>query len=175
MNSVVDLFFSFVKIGATSFGGGPPAIPMMQRELVAGGRLTDADFANGLALSNSLPGPIITNMAVYAGMKIGGPWVAAFAVFGAILPTFLIMLAGVWFFVEYHNSTYVSAAFKGIRPTVIALLAYTIYKLIPAGVTDVRQALIGAVFFVLVAFFKLHPALAIILSGMVGMALYVRT
>lgn len=172
MSAIFDLFLSFLRIGATSFGGGPPAIPSMQKELVAVGRLTDAEFADGIALSNSLPGPIITNMAVYAGMKLGGPMAAATAVFGAILPTFVIMLAGVWLFVGYNNSPIVAAAFKGIRPTVIALLLFTIYKLLPAGVTDVRQAVVGVAFFISVAFFELHPALAILLSGVVGITLY---
>ncbi len=71
-NASWQLFLSFFKIGAISFGGGPSSISMMQKELTENTALTAKDFSEGLALGNSLPGPIISNMAVYAGLKLGG-------------------------------------------------------------------------------------------------------
>lgn len=172
MPHALGLFLTFLKIGATSFGGGPPAIPSMQKELVAPERLSEKDFVDGLALSNSLPGPIITNMAVYAGIKLGGFSTALLAVFGAILPTVLIMLVGATLFIGYQDEPAVKGALKAIRPTVIALLAYTIYKLLPSGMGGYDQLFIAVASFALVAWMGLHPALAILLAGVAGMVFY---
>lgn len=166
------MFLTFLKIGSTSFGGGPPAIPSMRKELVVPERLTDNEFADGLALSNSMPGPVITNMAVYSGLKLGGWQTALSAVFGALLPTVIIMTLATTLFLAHVDNPAVKAALKAIRPTVIALLIFTAYKLMPSGLTVSTQWVIAAVMFVLVAFANLHPALAILISGVVGILIY---
>lgn len=171
MHSSWQLFISFFKIGATSFGGGPPAIPMLRKELISEHGFSEQEFSEGLALGNSLPGPIITNMAVYAGMKAGGIGAAALAVIGALLPTTVIMALAATVFLSYHDLPIVKAALKGIRPTVIALLVFTIYKLFPSSMANVQQGAIGVVFLALIVFFDLHPAFAILLSGVVGILL----
>jgi chromate transporter len=166
------MFLTFFKIGSTSFGGGPPAIPSMHKELVVPERLSEAEFADGLALSNSMPGPVITNMAVYSGLKLGGWSTALSAMVGAILPTVLIMMIATSLFLSHVDTPEVKAALKGIRPTVIALLLFTAYKLQPSGLVTLDQWLIAAVAFALVAFANLHPALCIVLSGLVGILVY---
>jgi chromate transporter len=171
-NSNWQLFISFFKIGAVSFGGGPSAISMMQQELTDKTALTAKEFSEGLALGNALPGPIISNMAVYVGLKLGGFSAAMAAVIGAIVPSVLIMGLGVMLLIHYHELPALQSALKAIRPTVIALLAFTIYKLAPASVFSINQAVIGLVMFCLMVFFNMHPALAIILSGLVGVFLY---
>lgn len=167
-----SMFLTFLKIGSTSFGGGPPAIPSLHKELVIPERLSEAEFADGLALSSSMPGPVITNMAVYSGLKLGGWSTALSALVGAILPTVLIMMVVTTLFLSHIDAPAVKAALKGIRPTVIALLLFTVYKLLPSGFASPDQWAIGALFFVLVAFANLHPALAILLSGILGILIY---
>lgn len=167
-----QLFISFTKIGALSFGGGPSAISMMQKELTDNTSLTAKEFSEGLALGNALPGPIISNMAVYAGLKLGGMAAAMVAVVAALLPSILIMGAGVTLFAYYHELPAVQAALKAIRPTVIALLAFTIYKLAPGSIFALDQALIGVAMLLLMVGLNMHPALAILLSGLVGILLY---
>jgi chromate transporter len=167
-----QLFISFFKIGALSFGGGPSAISMMQKELTDNTALTAKEFSEGLALGNALPGPIISNMAVYAGLKLGGFSAAMTAVIAAIVPSVLIMGLGVTLFTYYHELPALQAALKAIRPTVIALLAFTIYKLAPGSVFSIDQAAIGVVMFLLMTLVNMHPALAILLSGLVGVLIY---
>lgn len=170
--STWQLFISFIKIGALSFGGGPSAISMMQKELTENTTLTAKEFSEGLALGNGLPGPIISNMAVYAGLKLGGFGAAIIAVVAAIVPSVLIMGFGVVLFTHYFELPALQAALKAIRPTVISLLAFTIYKLVPAGMFSLEQVAIGMVMFLLMTLVNMHPAVAILLSGLVGILIY---
>jgi chromate transporter len=172
MHTTWQLFLAFFKVGAVSFGGGPSAITLMREELTSKTDLTDEDFTDGLAISNALPGPIISNLAIFAGLKLGGGWTALAAVFGAMLVPCALMFAGGWLFLANKDLAVLQAALKGIRPTVIALLAYTVVKLSPAGIGQFDQMLIGAVALIALLFLHLHPALAIVLSGVVGIALY---
>lgn len=167
-----QLFVSFLKIGALSFGGGPSAISMMQKELTENTALTAQEFSEGLALGNALPGPIISNVAVYAGLKLGGLGAAMISVVAAIVPSVLIMGLGVALFAHFHELPAIQAALKAIRPTVIALLAFTIYKLAPASVFSIDQAAIAMVMLLLMAGFNMHPAFAILLSGLAGILVY---
>lgn len=167
-----QLFISFLKIGALSFGGGPSAISMMQKELTENTTLTAKEFSEGLALGNALPGPIISNVAVYAGMKLGGLGAAMIAVVAAIVPSVLIMGLGVALFTHFHELPSLQAALKAIRPTVIALLVFTIYKLAPASIFSFDQAAIGVVMLLLMVLANMHPAFAILLSGLVGILIY---
>lgn len=165
-------FLGFMKVGAVSFGGGPPSIPMLHKELVESRALTEREFTEGLALGNALPGPILTNMAVYAGMKVGGVTTALVSVAGAIVPSVFIMGAAVVLFLNYHQLPEVQAALKAIRPAVIALLAFTVFKLAPASVFSLSQAAIAAVLFIAMVLFNAHPALVIILAGLTGVLIY---
>lgn len=167
-----QLFLSFLKIGATSFGGGPSAISMMQQELTENTQLTDNDFFEGLGLGNSLPGPIITNMAVYAGMKLDGLTGALIAVMGAVLPSMFIMAGGVYLVMNFHDLPMLKAAMKAIKPAVVALLAFTIYKLAPASYTSSIDLLIGAVVLAMLIILKVNPAIVVILSGLAGIIIY---
>jgi len=167
-----QLFISFLKIGAISFGGGPSAIALMEKELTDNTTLTENDFSEALALGNSLPGPIITNIAVYAGLKLGGTVAAAVAVLGAVLPSVFIMGGGVFLLMNYQDLPLLKAALKALKPTAVALLAFTIYKLFPASFTTSTDVLIGVVALLFMIFLKVHPALAIALSGLAGMLIY---
>jgi chromate transporter len=172
MQTTWQLFLAFFKVGALSFGGGPSAITLMREELTTRTDLTDEDFTDGLAISNALPGPIISNLAIFAGLKLGGSWTALAALFGAMLVPCVLMFIGAWLFLANKNLAVLQAALKGVRPTVIALLAYTVVKLAPAGIGQVDQMLIGAGALLALLFLDVHPALAIVLSGVVGIVLY---
>ena len=167
-----ETFLCFFKVGAVSFGGGPPSIPLLHKELVDSSLLTEQEFTEGLALGTALPGPIITNMAVYAGLKFGGVPLAVSAVAGALLPTVFIMGIAVVFFIQYYDAPALQAALKGIRPAVIALLAYTIYKLLPGGALSVPQLAIAVSAFTALLLLNLHPALIMAVAGIAGVLIY---
>ncbi len=119
-----QLFISFFKIGAFTFGSGYAMLPMIEKEVVDRKKWFEReDFYNHLALAQSSPGPMALNTAVFVGYRMQG-WAGALAaVLGSVIPCFSIILIIAVFFGDIRDNQYVEAAFKGIRPAVVALIA----------------------------------------------------
>ena len=123
MKRLLTLFLSFLKIGAFTFGGGYAMIPIIQREVIDRRKwIAGSDFLDLLTVAQSAPGPISLNTAVFVGYKIGGYAGAAAAVLGVVLPSFVIILLIAMFFSGIRNNPFVDAAFRGMRPAVVALI-----------------------------------------------------
>ena len=118
------LFWSFFKIGAFTFGSGYAMLPMIEREVVERKRWFEReDFYNQLSLAQSAPGPVALNTAVFVGYKMRG-WIGALvSVLGTVIPCFTIILLIAVFLGGFRDNSYVEAAFKGLRPAVVALIA----------------------------------------------------
>ena len=124
MTRLRDIFWSFLKIGAFTFGGGYAMIPLIEAEMIQKrGWLTREDFINQLMLAQSIPGPIALNTAVFVGYKTRGTKGALAALLGVVIPSFVIILAIATCFVDFKDNHIVAAAFKGMRPAVVALIA----------------------------------------------------
>lgn len=117
------IFSSFFKIGLFTFGGGYAMIPLIEREMIdrrawVGRR----EFLDLLTLAQSVPGPIAVNTAVFVGYRMRGLRGAAAALLGTVLPSFVIILTIALFFAGIRQNPVVDAAFKGMRPAVVALI-----------------------------------------------------
>ena len=88
----LELFWTFFKIGAFTFGGGYAMLPLIQAEVEAHGWITEEELLNIFAVSESTPGPFANNMATYVGSTMGGIPGAACATLGVVLPSFVIIL-----------------------------------------------------------------------------------
>lgn len=118
------LFISFFKIGCFTFGGGFAMIPLIEREMIDKRKWIERDnFLELLTLAQSAPGPIALNTSVFVGYKVGGYAGALAATAGVVVPSFAIILVIAIFFADIRTNPYVDAAFKGIRPAVVALIA----------------------------------------------------
>ncbi len=120
-----DLFLTFAKIGAFTFGGGWAMIALMERDIVdKHGWLTKDEFMDQLAVAQSMPGVLAVNISVAVGDKIAGTKGTVVSALGTILPSFLIILAIAVFLTPdvIKNNPVVSAVFRGIRPAVVALI-----------------------------------------------------
>lgn len=105
-------------------------LPLIQREVVERkGWIDEEEFLNMIALAQAAPGLIAVNSAIFIGWRIGGWRGVCGAVLGAVLPSFLIILAIAMVFSEWKELPAVEAAFKGIRPAVVALIAAPLLKL----------------------------------------------
>ena len=125
-----QLFWTYLKIGTFTLGGGYAMLPLIQREVVdRKGWIDEDEFLNMIALAQAAPGLIAVNSAIFIGWRVGGWRGVAGAVLGAVLPSFLIILAIAIVFAEWKEQPAVEAAFKGIRPAVVALIAAPLYKL----------------------------------------------
>ena len=117
------LFFTFMKIGMFTIGGGYAMLPLIQREVVDRGWMTKEDFIDLFSVAQSLPGIFAVNISIFVGYrlkKIGGGIVCAL---GTILPSFVIILLIALFFTQVKDNIWVERAFKGLRPAVVALIA----------------------------------------------------
>lgn len=109
-------------------------LPLIQREVVDRKKWIDEEeFLNMIALAQAAPGLIAVNSAIFIGWRIGGWRGVCGAVLGAVLPSFLIILAIAMVFSEWKELPAVEAAFKGIRPAVVALIAAPLFKMAKAA------------------------------------------
>ena len=105
-------------------------LPLIQREVVdRKGWIDEQEFLNMIALAEAAPGLIAVNSAIFIGWRVGGWKGVCGAVLGAVLPSFLIILAIAMVFREWKELSAVEAAFKGIRPAVVALIAAPLFKM----------------------------------------------
>lgn len=105
-------------------------LPLIQREVVDERHWIDEEeFLNMIALAQAAPGLIAVNSAIFIGWRVGGWKGVLGAVLGAVLPSFLIILAIAMVFSEWKELPAVEAAFKGIRPAVVALIAAPLFKM----------------------------------------------
>ena len=125
-----QLFWSFLKIGAFSFGGGYAMIPLIEREVIERHKwINRADFLDMMILAQSSPGPIALNTAVFVGYKSRGVGGALSAVAGIVLPSFVMILLIALLFADIRHNPWIEAAFKGMRPAVVALIVAPILSL----------------------------------------------
>jgi chromate transporter len=130
MSQLLEIFWSFLKIGAFTFGGGYAMIPLIQYEVISRrGWLTEQEFIDLLTIAQTAPGPIALNTAVFVGYKFRRYWGALAAVLGVVIPSFAIILVIAMFFAGIRNNVWIDAAFKGMRPAVVALIVAPIVGL----------------------------------------------
>ena len=121
----LNLFLSFLKIGAVSFGGGYGMISLMREEALSHGWLTDAELLNFIAIAESTPGPIAVNMATFVGSSQGGFFGSVVSTLGVVLPSFVIILLIAALMQNFMKYKGVQAALSGIRPVVVGLILST--------------------------------------------------
>jgi chromate transporter len=169
---LIKLFTTFFKIGLFSFGGGFAMIPLIQREVIERNKwINDKDFVDMLVLAQSTPGPIAVNTAVFVGYKTAGVAGAVAATLGTVLPSFIVILLLALFFAEVRNNHYVDAAFRAMRPAVVALIVAPLMGLVK-GMKWYLAALAAAVA-LLVWYFGISPMYLIGAGVAVGIVLAV--
>ncbi|NLC67057.1 MAG: chromate transporter [Clostridium sp.] len=170
---LLELFWSFLKIGAFSFGGGYAMLPLIQKEIIeVHGWMTSIEFIDILAVVEMTPGPIAINSATFLGYRVAGVLGSTVATLGVILPSIIIILIIAHFLSKFKDLKVVDYAFKGLRPVVLGLLISAGFAVSKGSIIDIKSFLLGLVFFVLVVFRKIHPIIIIIGAGILGLILY---
>ena len=187
----LKIFWTFFKIGLFGFGGGYAMISMIQAEVVSNhGWMTNGEFTDIVAISQSTPGPIGINSATYVGYtsvvnagysSLWGTLGSLIATFAVVLPSLILMLAISRFFMKYKNHPAVEHTFMGLRPAVVGLLAAAALLLMNAENFSAPgenpwQFFISVGLF-LFAFigqmvYKMNPVLLLVLCGITGMLLF---
>lgn len=162
-----DILLSFLKIGAFTFGGGYAMIPVIQHEVITRrGWIAEQEFIDLLTLAQTAPGPISLNTAVFVGYKCRGFLGALMAILGVILPSFIVILGVAIFFSEIRDNKWVDAAFKGMRPAVVALIVAPIVGL-ARGMHWAKMAVAAAVALI-VWYFAISPVWFLVAGAVVG-------
>lgn len=167
-----ELFATFFKIGLLTIGGGYAMVPVIQQAVVRDQNwLTDEEFMDALALSQSAPGALAINSSVYIGYKLKGLKGAAVSALGTALPSFLIILIVSLFFFKLREVEYVEKAFRGIRAAVVAMIALSLVQLLEVVKFKARGYAVFIAASVALVFFSINP-IWVLLTGGLGSLLY---
>ena len=169
MKELFDLFWTFCKIGALTFGGGYAMLPLIQREIVENKKWsTEKEILDYYAVGQCTPGVIAVNTATFIGFKLRGIVGGLVATLGVIFPSIIIILIIASFLQSFASLAIVQSAFAGIRVAVVALIITTVIKLIKSSVKDYLGIIITVITFVLSAFIGISPVYIVIAAGVIG-------
>ncbi|MDO5417317.1 MAG: chromate transporter [Lachnospiraceae bacterium] len=120
----LQLFFSFLQVGAFSFGGGYAAMPLIQEQVINHyGWLSVNEFTNLITISEMTPGPIAVNSATFVGLKIAGIGGAVCATLGCILPSCILVSIMAHIYLKYRKMTGLQGILHSLRPAVVSMIA----------------------------------------------------
>lgn len=185
MMALLELFWTFFKIGLFTFGGGLAMLKLAQEQVVKMNWMETTEVTNFVAISESTPGPFAINMATYVGADEQGFWGAVFSTLGVVLPSFIIILIVAHFYKQFQSSHIVKGVMTGLKPTAIGLIASAIITMaitvfLPNGMSlaifksyefYISLAIFGiSLFFVFFKKIKIPPVLIICISAVLGIA-----
>ena len=166
----MQLFLSFFKIGAFTFGGGLAMIPLIQKEACEKHEwVSDDEIADIVSIAESTPGPIAVNAATFIGYRVNGFLGAFAATFGVVLPSFVIITIISILLSMNYDLRIINYAFFGIRAGVIAILINALLKMYKKSPKGIFSYLLMLAAFVVVAVFKVNVFLVIIGCAILGL------
>ena len=169
MKELFDLFWTFCKIGALTFGGGYAMLPLIQREIVENKKWsTEKEILDYYAVGQCTPGVIAVNTATFIGYKLKGIIGGIVATLGVIFPSIVIILIIATFLQNFADLAIVQSAFAGLRVAVVALIITTVVKLIKSSIKDYLGVIIAIIAFVISAFIGLSPVYVVIAAALTG-------
>ena len=173
MVPIRDLALYYLRLGALGFGGPVALVGQMERELVQERKwLTKEEMREGIAVCQSMPGPLAIQVGIYISYLRGGFWGAWAGGWAFILPNFVIVATLGALYTYFGGLSPVTAIFYGVAPAVIALILSSCYSLAKLGMEDWLQWAIAAVCFVVTVAVQAEVALLFLASGIVGIAYY---
>ena len=166
-NQTIALFDSFYRAGALVFGGGHVVLPLLERELVPAGFLSEEAFLAGYGAAQAVPGPLFT-FASYLGTVINGVPGGILATVAIFLPAFLLILGALPFWDALRHNPKVAGALIGVNAAVVGILIAAFYS--PIFTSTVKGAVdfvFAAFLFVIISYWKLPPW-ALVIAGVLG-------
>lgn len=178
---LLELFWSFVKIGFTSFGG-MSMIPLINSEMVSHGWMNPTEVSDIVAIAEMTPGPVGLNCATFAGLRTAGILGAITANIGMLMPTFTLCAVIAFFFARFKESTAMKKFMTGVRPACVGLILGVIVSLsktnyMAASRVNLPALAIGALDMLLLLKWKwsipkvigISAALGLLLFGLAGL------
>lgn len=169
---LLDLFITFAKIGAVTFGGGYAMLPILQREIVENKHWgTEEELADYYAIGQCTPGVIAVNVGTFIGRKVAGNLGGVVATLGVVFPSLVIitLLAGV--IQAYSSLEWVAHAFAGIRVCVCVLIFNAVIKLFAKAIIDAKTLAVYILVLAGALFLNVSPVVFVVLAGVAGVIL----
>src|SRR5437773_4809258 len=168
-----DLVLYYLRLGALGFGGPVALVGQMEKELVQERKwVTKEEMREGIAICQSMPGPLAIQVGIYISYLRGGFWGAWAGGWAFIFPNFVIVASLGALYMFFGGLSPVTAIFYGVAPAVIALILSSCYSLAKLGMEDWLQWVIAAVCFVVTIAVQAEVGLLFLASGIVGIAYY---
>jgi chromate transporter len=175
-----ELFQTFFLMGFVSFGGGYAMIPIIEAAVSEYGWMSAEQMTNMIAIAGMSPGPMAANSAILVGYSTAGFNGALISAIAILLPSIILVITVATFFIKLHDNSVVESIFYGLKPLVTSLIIFAAISFAQSNnlinLTISYQSISMLLIFVLSLFalFKLrwNPVYVIVLSGLVGVALY---
>lgn len=172
MKILLELFFTFAKVGVMTFGGGYAMLPILQREVVENKKwATEDELTDYFAIGQCTPGVIAVNTATFIGQKIRGIAGGIIATLGVVFPSLVIisLLAGI--IEAFSHIVWVQYAFGGIRVCVCVLILNAVVKLLKKSVVDIPTAIIFAIVALGSIILDVEPVIFVLLAAVSGIVI----
>lgn len=171
MNTLIELFIVFFKLGAFTIGGGIAMLPLLQNTLTEEKKwFSREEFVDIVAVCQSLPGVVAVNMATYVGFKKKGLIGSIVSTLGVIIPSFVLILIIARGITALGDSGVVMGAMAGLRAAALGMVAVAMIQLAPSALRNKWAILAAVTAFVLIAILKVNTAYVILLFALLGVA-----
>lgn len=169
MKELMNLFWSFCRIGGLTFGGGYAMLPMLQKEVVETHKwATEQELLDYYAVGQATPGVIAVNTATFIGYKEKGILGAIFATSGVVFPSLAIIMSIAGFIDSFSDSNIVQHAFSGIRVAVGVLILNALVKMVKGSVKDILGIILFVATFIISIVFNISVVYIVVASALIG-------
>ena len=169
MNTYLDLFCTFARVGVCTFGGGYAMLPILQREVVEKKHwATDEELTDYFAIGQCTPGVIAVNTATFIGHKHKGVPGGVLATLGVVFPSVVIITAVAAFLSNFAQIPVVQHALAGVNACVVALIASSVIKLGKATLKNPAAWCIFAAVLLASLLLGISPVALVPSAGLVG-------
>lgn len=178
---LLQLFLSFLQIGAFSFGGGYAALPFIQDQVtIQHTWMTITQFTDLISIAAMTPGPIAINSATFVGIHLAGLSGALVATLGSIIPSCIFVSVLGYFYYKYGELSIIKGILAGLRPAVVAMIfgaGISIFAVAVFGgstkmTVNYIAIIIMIIAFILIRWKKINPIYVLLLCGVIGGGVY---
>lgn len=172
MNTLLELYLTFFKMGLFTFGGGYAMLPLLEREVVdKKGWASHEEILDYYAIGQSTPGIIAINTSTFCGYKVCGNIGGIVASLGFISPSIIIISIIAKFLQSFSHLAIIQHAFAGIRVAVCALVFYSVINMIKKDANTGLKFMVFILTFVAIGFLSISPIVVVITVGVFGILL----
>lgn len=169
MKQLLDLYLTFFRIGAVTFGGGYAMLPILQREVVENKQwATEEELADYFAIGQCTPGIIAVNTATFIGQKCRGIPGGILTTLGVVSPSIIIISIIAAVINNFADILWVQNALAGIRVCVCVFILNAVVKLFKSAVKDKATLVLYLALFAIAVFFQFSPVYSVVVAGVLG-------